>query len=131
MAFRGSRNGRSKRMMAVGSVLLAFGLLTDLQTRSQLSGNRKPIGDSCQKVIHAEATLSKHQLARLLAIPEGGNKQQVREITKAPYCELGELQIRVGATAQREAYPLEFDPQTWLVLLYEGDQYAGYRFSGQ
>lgn len=131
MDFRGSRHVRSKRMMAVGSVLLAFGLFTDLQSRSQVSRRHKSIGESCQKVVHAEATLSKQQLARLLAVPEGGNKEQIREITKAPYCELGELQIRVGATAQREAYPLEFDPKTWLVILYEGEQYAGYRFAVQ
>jgi hypothetical protein len=42
---------------------------------------------------------------------------------------LASLQIRAGATSLREAYPLEFDPQTWLVLLYEGDQYTGYRFA--
>jgi hypothetical protein len=118
-------------MMAIGSVLLAFGLLTDLQNRSQVANHPQSIDASCQKVIQAEASLSKQQLARLLTVPEGGKKQQVREITKAPYCELAELQIRVGATAQREAYPLRFDSKTWLVILYEGEQYAGYRFAVQ
>ncbi|NJP12002.1 MAG: hypothetical protein HC866_23115 [Leptolyngbyaceae cyanobacterium RU_5_1] len=27
------------------------------------------------------------------------------------------------------AYPLAFDPQTWFIVLYEGDEYAGYSFS--
>jgi hypothetical protein len=47
----------------------------------------------------------------------------------APYCRLSELEVRAGVRAQREAYPLAFDPQTWFVVLYEGDQYTGYSFS--
>jgi hypothetical protein len=88
-------------------------------------------GEACQRVVQSQAKLSRSQLARLLTIPEGDRKQKVREILKDPYCELSNLQIRAGAPAQREAYPMEFDPQTWLVILYEGDQYAGYRINAR
>lgn len=117
-----------KRLVAGGSVLLALGLLMDVHTLPSI-GAKKKIGEACQTVVQSEAKLSRQQLAKLLSVPEGKKKQTVQEIVKTPYCKLADLQIRTGATAQREAYPLEFDPQTWLIVLYEGDQYAGYRFN--
>jgi hypothetical protein len=92
---------------------------------------KKNSGEACQQVLQSQAKLSREQLARLLTVPEGDRKQKVREILRDPYCKLADLQIRVGAIAQREAYPLEFDPQTWLIILYEGDQYAGYRINSR
>ncbi len=118
----------SKRVMAGGSVLLAGWLLTDQFGLPSLTG-RKSVGEACQEIVQSEATLSQKQLAQLLAISEGDKKQRIRDIIKEPYCKLQSLQIRAGATAQREAYPLEFDRNTWLVILYEGDQYTGYRFA--
>lgn len=122
----------SKQLMAGGAVLLAFGLLLDLHSLPSLFSknfSKKSSGEPCQEVVQSQAKLSRQQLARLLTVPEGGKKQKVQEIVKEPYCKLADLQVRTGATAQREAYPLEFEPQTWLVILYEGDQYAGYRFN--
>lgn len=118
-----------KRLLAGGSVLLAVGLLMDLNLLPAFSLSRQSSDQVCQEVVQPQAKLSREQLARLLTISEGDQKPRLREILKEPYCKLEALQIRVGATAQREAYPLEFDPQTWLIVLYEGDQYAGYRFN--
>jgi hypothetical protein len=53
----------------------------------------------------------------------------LRQVVEKPYCKLQNIQVRKDATAQREAYPLAFDPETWLVVLYEGEEYAGYSFS--
>jgi hypothetical protein len=118
----------SKRVMAGGSVLLTLSLLTD-QFRIPALFARKENPVNCAEVVQTSATLSQKQLAQLLTVSEGDKKQRIRDIVKEPYCKLPSLQIRVGATAQREAYPLEFDPNTWLVLLYEGEQYTGYRFA--
>lgn len=117
-----------KQIVAFGSALLAIGLLMDFHVLPSFGGRKNAVED-CQKVVQAEAKLSRDQLAKLLTIPEGDRKQKVRGILKDPYCELSNLQIRAGATAHREAYPMEFDPQTWLVILYEGEQYAGYRIN--
>ncbi|WP_421659350.1 hypothetical protein [Leptothermofonsia sp. ETS-13] len=117
-----------KQVVAGGAALLAVGLLMDFHALPSL-GSRRSVRESCQRLVQSQAKLSKAQLTRLLTVPEGDRKQKVREILRDPYCELSSLQIRVGVPAQREAYPLEFDPQTWLVVLYEGDQYAGYRIS--
>jgi len=34
-----------------------------------------------------------------------------------------------GVQVEREAYPLEFDPQTWFVLQYHGEEFVGFDFS--
>ncbi|MDX2241115.1 MAG: hypothetical protein NW224_10565 [Leptolyngbyaceae cyanobacterium bins.302] len=118
----------SRRAIAVGSVLLAMGVLLDMYGLPSF-GSRRSFAAACQGSAQTEAKLTKEQLAKLLSVPEGAQKQQVREITKEPYCQLASLQIRAGATAQREAYRLSFDSDTWLVVLYEGEQYTGYRFT--
>lgn len=118
-----------KSLLAAGSALLAIVLLLDLRAFPRVTWSNQKAGEACQTTVQPQAKLSREQLLKLLTIVEGDKKQRVREIVKEPHCKLEDLQIRVGATAQREAYPLEFDPQTWLVLLYEGDQYVGYRFS--
>ncbi|SRR5579883_2571832 len=117
-----------KHLMAGGTVLLAFGLLLDVHSLPSFFSS-KTSGEPCQTVVQSQTKLSKQQVARLLTVPEGDKKQKVQEILKDPYCKLSDLQVRAGATAQREAYSLEFDSQAWLVILYEGDQYAGYRFN--
>ena len=86
------------------------------------------LSHDCTGEIIDTARLSREQLLALLAVPERDAKARVREITKAPYCQLSTLNIRAGVDAEREAYPLEFDPNTTLVILYENDEYAGYRF---
>lgn len=84
--------------------------------------------DRCQSMIHPQATLSRATLGQLLTIPERSPRHQIRAILPQPYCLLAELSLRAGVTAEREAYPLAFDPKTWVILLYEGDEYAGYAF---
>jgi hypothetical protein len=121
-----SRGTGMKYMLAGGSVVAAIGLLIDPST---LLPNAQLTKDSCQEIIQQQATLSRDELSRLLTIPERSNRSQVRQVISQPFCKLQKVQIRVGATSQREAYPLEFDPSTWLVVLYEGDEYAGYSFS--
>jgi hypothetical protein len=116
-----------KRCLAAVALLLTLGLLIDLHSPS--FGTKKSAGEDCQEGVQGRSRLSREQLLKLLTVSEGSKKQRIREIVKEPYCKFSDLPIRVGAIAQREAYPLEFDPQTLLVILYEGDQYAGYRFS--
>ncbi len=89
--------------------------------------SQKPNRD-CQEIVQPQAVLSREKLAQLLTIPERDSRERVRAIVAEPYCILPSLTIRAGVTAIREAYPLEFDPDTWLILLYEGEEYAGYRF---
>lgn len=115
-----------KYMLAGGSMIAALGLLVDPQGLLPKMASAK---DSCQEVISEKAVLSREQLAQVLSVPERANKQAIRQVMKLPYCRLATIQPRAGINADREAYPLAFDPKTWLVVLYEGDEYAGYSFS--
>lgn len=114
-----------KYVLAGGSIVAALGLLVDPHTLLKT----KVADNLCQEVIAPQTTLSRQKLSRLLAVPERASRQEVRKVLKEPYCRLPNLEVRAGAVAQREAYPLEFDSQTWLVVLYEGNEYAGYDFS--
>ena len=113
---------------------LMFGLLWvlfDFQGMKALvnQSNVKVTRDRCQTIIQSDTKLSREQLASLLTIPERDTKARVRQVVEEPYCKLPELKVRSGVLAEREAYPLAFDPKTQLVILYENDEYAGYRFS--
>lgn len=123
---RKSRTNSMKYMLAGGSVVAAFGLLADPRG---LLPPPPPTKTVCQEIVQSKAILSREQLSKLLAVPERSNKAQVRQIVKEPYCQLPATDVRAGISSRREAYPLAFDTQTWLVVLYEGDEYAGYSFS--
>ncbi|MGB3768507.1 MAG: hypothetical protein WA947_18265 [Phormidesmis sp.] len=84
--------------------------------------------ESCETDIVETAKLSREQLLALLAVPERDSINRIRQIVQEPYCQLSSISIRAGVEAEREAYPLAFDPSVALVILYEKDEYAGYRF---
>ncbi|MEL6319108.1 MAG: hypothetical protein AAFQ57_00455 [Cyanobacteria bacterium J06626_14] len=124
------RSGRSPNvsyLLAGGSLLAGLVVVGDVG--SLLASD--PVSDVCQEVVQADATLSREELSQLISIPERQAKASVREVVSEPHCILPNVEIRKGAIAEREAYPLAFDPNTWVVLLYEGDEYAGYSFSFQ
>jgi hypothetical protein len=85
--------------------------------------------DACQQVVKADAALSRDVLSKLLLVPERSPHNTARQILGEPYCLLPPLTVRAGSVSRREAYPLTFDTQAWLVVLYEGEEYAGYAFS--
>ncbi|MDA0673304.1 MAG: hypothetical protein O3C67_06320 [Cyanobacteria bacterium] len=85
--------------------------------------------DVCQQVVESQSVLGREELSELLAIPERASREAVEQVIAKPYCVLNATEVREGVTAEREAYPLAFDPQTWFVVLYEDGEYAGYDFS--
>jgi hypothetical protein len=109
------------------AILVALALVLDPGWVFSSAVVRKQ-NQSCQEIIQRSATLSRAELAALLTIPERESLDRIREVVPEPYCILPSLQIRAGTIAVREAYPLEFDPDTWLIVLYEGEEYAGYDF---
>ncbi|MEL6352016.1 MAG: hypothetical protein AAFR58_09635 [Cyanobacteria bacterium J06627_28] len=130
-----------KSLFAGGLILLMVGLVLDIQGLKSFISNpaafaRTPLStpameslsSTCTSDITESAQLSREQLLALLAVPERDSKSRIREIAQEPYCTLSTLNIRAGVEAEREAYPLAFDPNTTLVILYENDEYAGYRF---
>lgn len=120
----------SRYFSAAGWVIAAVGLLLNAGTylKADAASADK---DNCQKLVQSSAVLSRAQLGKILTIPERSNQQTLRDVVAEPYCQLPTLEIRDGVTATREAYPLAFEPSTWLVVLYEGEEYAGFSFSFQ
>lgn len=118
-----------KPFLAGGLVLSVVGLLIDFQgVRQWLPIAETHQQQECEAIVQGNARLSREQLAKLLTIPERDTKANVQKVLAEPYCRLPQLQVRSGVAAEREAYPLAFDPDTQLVILYENDEYAGYRF---
>jgi hypothetical protein len=124
-----SRGASVKYMLAGGTVIAAFSLLAESQGSLPAFPGLAANAAVCQEMVQTQAVLSREQLAKLLTLPERSPKTQVQQVVKTPYCRLSNLSVRAGVSAQREVYPLAFDPQTLLVVLYEGDEYAGYSFS--
>ena len=108
-----------------GCLLLALALMSDVQAWFP----QAEVKDICQEVVQPNAILSRDHLAKLLAVSERTAKTAIQQVVAEPYCRLPSVSIRAGVTAEREVYPLAFDPDTWLVVLYEGDEYAGFDFS--
>ncbi len=125
MKYRRSRRQSVKYLLAAGTFVALAGMLINPR---DLLGAKAP-DDPCQGVVKSGATLSRDRLSQLLTISEGDRKDKVRSIIKAPYCTLTSVEVRSGVKSDREVYPLAFDPQTWLIVLYEGNEYRGYAFS--
>jgi hypothetical protein len=120
-----SRGLGARYMLAGGSVVAAMGLWAEPRG---LLPKTAIAQENCQEVIREKAILSREQLAQFSAMPERIDKAQLRDLIKEPYCRLPNLPLPSGGIAQREAYPLAFDPKTWFVVQYEGDAYAEYSF---
>lgn len=118
-----------KTFLAAGLGLGLVVLVKDgTAAKSWLDRAKTDSHQSCQAIVQSNAQVSREQLARLLAIPERQAKAAVQKVLAEPYCRLPPLQLRANVVAERESYPLAFDPATHLIILYENDEYAGYRF---
>lgn len=120
---------RSQYFLAAGWAVASLSLLFNISVHVQASATDTQ--DHCQQIVQSSAVLSRSQLAELLTIPERSSQQSIKDIVAEPYCQMLTIELRDGVAAKREAYPLAFAPKTWLVMLYEGDEYAGFSFSFQ
>ncbi len=96
---------------------------------------------NCLEVVQSGAEMSRDEISSLITLPVGSPKQSVRQAMSEPYCTLPTESTDENAAAQnateaqtassnaeREAYPLAFDPEVWIVLNYEAEKYIGYDF---
>ena len=125
------RPRRQQRYRLVSStvlVLLGFSLGLGLRFQAKAAADQK---DLCQEILSSQAVLSRQQLTQLLTVPEREPRQAIEAIVAEPYCSLAAIEVRAGVMAERAVYPLAFDPNTWLVVLYEDEEYVGYGFRWQ
>lgn len=117
-------------LLAGGLMFTLLGLMMDVQgSKPKTEEVREFRG--CEGDVQTEVVVSREQLAQVLTIPERDARDKVRQILAEPYCVLPSVEVRSGVKAEREVYPLAFDSKAWLVILFEGDEYAGYRISVQ
>lgn len=112
-------------LLAGSSMLMLAGVMVDVRDVLRPADSPSSV---CAEIVQPQSVLPRDKLALLLNVPERDSKDTIRSIISEPYCRLPTIEIRAGVTAEREAYPLAFDPQTWFVVLYEGNEYAGYDF---
>lgn len=115
-------------LLLSGALIGVVGLILTQPNAAPPTSRAPDPNQFCQEIVQPEAVLSREQLAQILTVPERDERSKVQNIVKEPYCRMPSLSIRAGATTERDAYPLEFDPQTWLIILYEGGTYVGYGF---
>lgn len=121
------RRAPRKAIWASGSVA-TLALLAVVPT----TGSSLP-ATSCQEVIKSGAEISRGQLLQLAAVSEGTAHASVRKLINEPYCLLPagvktDAAVEKAAATRREAYPLAFDPEAWVVVDYDLDSYTGYDF---
>jgi hypothetical protein len=119
------------RLLPVGGLAaVVLGLMMDINRNGFVNdfvpSNRS--SETCQGDVQQNVIISREQLAAFLTVSERDSKAQVQSILQSPYCYLSNLEVRAGVQAERAVYPLAFDPKTWLVVLYEGEEYVGYQF---
>jgi hypothetical protein len=123
---RSSINPILRLLPIAGLAAVAVGLLMDIGRTSSADAGRTT--EVCMGEVNDGVIISREQLAAFLTISERDRKARVQELLQTPYCHLPNLEIRAGVPAERVVYPLAFDPNTWLVVLYEEEEYAGYQF---
>lgn len=132
-------------VLAGGAIAL---LATAIVLPTQVSSQAIP-DSSCETVVKSGAEISRGQLSQLLEIPTGTKANTVQQVVNKPYCtlpvsqaktqaesdkadlgkaDLGQAELNSTIATERAAYPLAFDPEAWVVLSYEADEYLGYDF---
>ena len=123
-----------KAILASGSIA-ALALLVILPGGV---GSQSVPQTDCLEVVRSGAEMSRGQLSQLIALPAGSSQEAVRQVTDVPYCVLpssaaaeraeSKSDDPITQAGRREAYPLAFDPDTWVVVAYEANSYVGYDF---
>jgi hypothetical protein len=104
---------------------------------------------TCQQVVKSGAEISRAQLASLISVPKGAAPEAVRQAINEPYCllpvpdqaqspkdlkskDLKAEDLKTEETLEkvttREAYPLAFDPEAWVIVNYSSGAYVDYDF---
>ena len=119
-------------LVAIGAIALSLMAFIPAQV-----GSKSIDTASCKKKILPTEEISRGQMSALLALPVGSNQEAVRRVTGDPYCLLPAVDTETAAAssnkilagAEREAYPLAFDPEAWVVVAYSASgEYIGYDF---
>jgi hypothetical protein len=80
--------------------------------------------ETCLQNIASSSAISRDQLAAFIELRPGAQQATIQATIGQPYCLLAPKD-----GYQREAYPLRFDGETWLIVAYSGTTYNSYTFT--
>jgi hypothetical protein len=124
------RSARQKRALVAGGSMLALATLVVTPSINRADNALKTgTADVCIKQIDKQSLMSRDELKAILDLENNSPKANLQEIVAQPHCVLEARAGTDGVPVEREAYPLEFDPQTWFVLQYKGEEFVGFDFS--
>jgi hypothetical protein len=112
--------------ITVGSFLIAGWFLNNPSWRLPLPSSSQPL--QCRGSIQPNNDLSRDQLTQLSQAESSMTQAELQALLGQPYCQVASLELPGGEKAVGEVYPLAFDPQTWLVVLYRDEAFVGYQF---
>jgi hypothetical protein len=111
-----------KHWLFAAIAFLTLALIWDLK----LLNRDRPVPDfQCTAKSNTSQPLNPAQLKQLTQIREGTPKTTVQSQLPAPYCQLSNLSFRAGAIAQREVF--QTADSKWMIVMYEGDRFLGFR----
>jgi hypothetical protein len=101
-------------------ILGAIGAIAKSPTPSTISNKSTP----CAATGNTTARISRADLAWLIEVPVGSDRASMMRRLGTPYCFLHN-----GNDLIKVTYPGAWEPSTWIVVIYQGDRYAGYDLS--
>ncbi len=119
-----------KRVLLASGSMLALATMVITPSVNRLNNPvNAGVGDVCIKQIDQKSLVSRDELRAVLNLDKNISKDEVLAVLDQPNCVLQPRAGENGVQVDREAYPLEFDPQTWFVLQYQEEKFAGFDFS--
>lgn len=124
-------NGLIYRLFTLLIVPLTLGMsfytIWDLWGRDHFPKNINPVSEKrslCIGTVNPTVRISRATLAWLITVPVGSAQREVMGQLGAPYCLFSDVDGFI-----RVAYPCEWDPSTWILIVFQKQQYAGYDFN--
>ncbi|MBD2092494.1 hypothetical protein H6F67_21840 [Microcoleus sp. FACHB-1515] len=126
-----NRSSRLSRIATLATLLAsATSLAIALSTRAQTSPERL---DPCIEIVQESSLMTRPKLRQFSQVARGSARAEAIAVLGDPYCRLQPLEVELPdgsmATVQREAYPFEFAPHIWYVVMYAGDRYLTFDYS--
>ncbi|NJL20617.1 MAG: hypothetical protein HC895_07045 [Leptolyngbyaceae cyanobacterium SM1_3_5] len=114
----------------VNFALLLASFTIALPARAQTPPERL---DPCVEIVQESSLMTRPMLRQFSQVARGSARAEAIAVLGEPYCRLQPLEVELPdgsmATVQREAYPFEFAPHIWYVVMYAGDRYLTFDYS--
>lgn len=110
-------------------VVVAFAITYSVQSAFFFPAIADSAKDGCIHSPNSQVRITRAQIEQLLQIqPPAADTAIVGIVGNVAYCQLSNVPHISGIPLRRYAYPCAFDPETWLILEFQGSEYIGFDF---